>query len=1005
MSCTSTAAQRCATLGCLFAMLLAVATHSQDFDQELLEAAKRNDAAAVRELLSKGAHANARGEFGYTSLHWAAGMGTVDVISALVGAGADVNAKSDFGWTPLMLAARDDKVGAVLALLEAGAEALPDDKLIGGWLCGQVVDDASARVPFAAVLLLVEAAADTPGAETEARTLTDAQGRFCLTHVRPGVYWMRVEKPEGPPQPTRRVEASAGLLQRLEPIALEPAVGDYGDLARLAFVGNRTFTAAAIRDALLQDADFLVASHPLAPRGAYLETLRKKVLTGYQNGGFPGAQVSARLDQHAATIVVQVSEGQRYMRGGIRVAGAKAIPPATLVQRLGNSYPPSESIAELFPSMDPKNPGAFTAVDRSGRESPYEVPVWEKGKPAPFAKGSLDDLSGQIADVLTDFGYFFPKLEVKVVPYASKGTAELVVEIREAGAEGIVKEIEITGNEKNTPDQVLQYLGLKPGMRIDRELLRKTEMMLLRAGRFSTYKVSPELAETHPPQVKLKIDLTEFKGAPPLFTEFSPDEKALLRMCTSLGDPALRREDFRLLIHPTEKSPESFEILLSERGGMGLFSVGETEERGIRHAAVFSSKVSALVSPALGRKLVAPAGEAQRWLSMSYELGPNQTKSSIKIQWGVSKKRFAPTHGETAGFRFSARALPVACEAKLQEKGTKVSSERGILTVLSETDSMRIDAASGRLLEWNVLDPKDKFEFRFDRQAGAFEQAWQTLEQLTVSHPNLRNPERPVSTLLTYALEAALDDPFVAALLLKKLPLEARPRVAAAAHSLLSEPIFAPLDDIVAQLKTPGEFEIPVEGQESAEVAQKMAGSSLPAFIFKYTHEFFPPRSWPWTVLHEAVFVMGQQDKYTGLELERLYNSEETGPLGFLTIAELLKYIGSPRAKDFAEKGLGRLSAADFRSDVRLLADGNTPLARSMQNLAAGLRKLPHEEVEAVAATLPPVAAAMLRQTVLLLRQGQDKPLSEALAPVLDLLWNLQLRNRVQARLGRVLNQ
>lgn len=994
-----------APLGCVLVMSLAVAAHSQDFDHDLLEAAKRNDAAAVRELLSKGAHANARGEFGYTSLHWAAGMGTVDVVSALVGAGADVNAKSDFGWTPLMLAARDDKVGAVLALLEAGAEALPDDKLSGGWLCGQVVDDASARVPFAPVLLFAEAAADTPGAGTEARTLADAQGRFCLTHLRPGVYWMRVEKPEGPPQPTRRVEASAGLLRRIEPIALEPAVGDYGDLARLAFVGNLTFTAATIRAGLLQDADFLIASHPLAPRGAYLEALRKKVLTGYQNEGFPEAQVSARLDQHAATIVVQVSEGRRYMRGGIRVTGAKAIPPTALVQRLSNSYPPSESIADLFPSMDPKDPNSRTAVDRSGRESPYEAPVWKKGEPAPFAKGSLDDLSGKIAALFPEFGYFFPKLDVMVVPIASKGTAELDIEIRDAGAQGIVKEIEIVGNEKNSREQVLQYLGLKPGMRINRELLTKTEMMLLRAGRFSAYKVSLELTETHPPQVKLKIDLTEFKGAPPLFTEFSPEEKALLRMCASLGDPALRKEDFRLLIHLTEKSPESFEILLSEHGGMVLFRVGETGERGIRHAAVFSSKVSALVSPALERKLVAPAGEAQRWLSMSYELGPDQVKSSIKIQWGVSGKRFAPTHGETAGFRFSARALPVACEAKLREKGTRISSERGILTVLSETDRIRMDAASGRLLEWSVLEPKDKFEFRFDRQAGAFEQAWQTLEQFTSSHPNLRNPERPVSTLLTYALEAALDDHFLAAILLKKLPLEARPRVAAAAHSLLSEHIFAPLDDIVSQLGTPGEFEIPLEAPESVEVAQKMAGSFLAALIFKYTHEFFPPRSWPWTVLHEAVFVTGQQDKYTGLELERLYNSEETGPLGFLTIAELLKHMGSQMAKSFAEKGLTRLSAAEFRSDVRLLADGNTPLARTIQNLAAGLRELPQEEVEAVTTTLPPIAAAMLRQTVMLLRQGQGKPLSEVLAPVLDLFWDLQLRDRVQARLGRVLNQ
>ena len=117
---------RIATLagGACLAALVALVPLSAAVDAPVADAAMRQDAGAVRTLVTGDADPDAAHGDGMTGLHWAAHNGDVDILRVLLAAGADVEARTRLGdHTPLHVASRSAQAAAVRELLEAGAEA------------------------------------------------------------------------------------------------------------------------------------------------------------------------------------------------------------------------------------------------------------------------------------------------------------------------------------------------------------------------------------------------------------------------------------------------------------------------------------------------------------------------------------------------------------------------------------------------------------------------------------------------------------------------------------------------------------------------------------------------------------------------------------------------------------------------------------------------------------------------------------------------------------------
>ena len=130
-------------------------------DSALVQAARRDDLAAVRALIAKRESVNEPSKDGSTPLLWAAYHSDVAMTRTLLAAGAKVNTPNKYGITPLLQASRTGADAVVQALLRAGADpslAHPDGET--------PLMAASHAGSLATVRLLAEAGADVNAADT-----------------------------------------------------------------------------------------------------------------------------------------------------------------------------------------------------------------------------------------------------------------------------------------------------------------------------------------------------------------------------------------------------------------------------------------------------------------------------------------------------------------------------------------------------------------------------------------------------------------------------------------------------------------------------------------------------------------------------------------------------------------------------------------------------------------------------------------------------------------------
>ena len=111
---------------------------SNPLNEQLWDATRKGDAAAVKSLLAKGADVNARWRYNQTPLFKASERGHTEVVKVLLDAGADVNVRDTFYQaTPLTWAIDKDHVEVVRALIDKGVPG-KEDVLLAGTRGGNV---------------------------------------------------------------------------------------------------------------------------------------------------------------------------------------------------------------------------------------------------------------------------------------------------------------------------------------------------------------------------------------------------------------------------------------------------------------------------------------------------------------------------------------------------------------------------------------------------------------------------------------------------------------------------------------------------------------------------------------------------------------------------------------------------------------------------------------------------------------------------------------------------
>ena len=120
------------SLALLLSTIARAQTAQNPLDQQLWDATRRGDAAAVRELIAKGANVNARWRYDQTPLFKAAERGDAEIVKILLDNKADPNVRDTFyGATPLYWATDKGHTEVVRALVSKGATGREDVLLTG----------------------------------------------------------------------------------------------------------------------------------------------------------------------------------------------------------------------------------------------------------------------------------------------------------------------------------------------------------------------------------------------------------------------------------------------------------------------------------------------------------------------------------------------------------------------------------------------------------------------------------------------------------------------------------------------------------------------------------------------------------------------------------------------------------------------------------------------------------------------------------------------------------
>lgn len=120
---------------CLFsllALLFPQTPSKQELNDQLFEAVRKGDVAAVTSALDRGADVNAKFRYGTTALFKAAERGNAEVVKVLIDRGVDVKVKDTFyGATAISWALSGSHAEAVRAILAKDGDAVEDVLMTG----------------------------------------------------------------------------------------------------------------------------------------------------------------------------------------------------------------------------------------------------------------------------------------------------------------------------------------------------------------------------------------------------------------------------------------------------------------------------------------------------------------------------------------------------------------------------------------------------------------------------------------------------------------------------------------------------------------------------------------------------------------------------------------------------------------------------------------------------------------------------------------------------------
>ena len=768
----------------------------------------------------------------------------------------------------------------------------------------------------------------------------------------------------------------AGLWSSTLP-ADEPAtdlVGKRGDPSAFQFEGARTFKPQAIANALRYDPLFLVAARHDGPMDLLLGTVAKQVRDGYRNEGFADAHVTTAPTPDGSKLVVTVEEGGRSFEAEVVIEAPEVFPGELLREWLTTGQPPEGGFARTIKTAAGPQVQWF---DADGKPKSLSSPLWTRGEPAPFAETAWAQLETRVEKGLQSLGWSYAKPRIEVRRHADDPKlADLVVKISNPGPRDTLGAIDVRGAYGHPSEMIETWLALSTGMVLDSRALTDVRRRLIDSGRFR--KVHVTTGSTGKRGVrKLVITVEEYEPAPLLGEPLSPEEEVMLKFADWMQTSATISQEFNFSI---QYEALDFECILAPQLGVWarLQSAGEEKHRKFC-SEVYADREGTCLSLPLSRikncgASVGASALATTRIGASANRQPGEQGFAVLFGFGMTL-----TDKAEAPFRWLIFVEPAAAIGVVHQPDVQVRLDGEALKVTGKTWHLTVNARDGSLDEFGSTEEGLKFSSRF--RPGSLAERKADFDRRTADFEDWHDAERPAASLCRCLVQSV--EQLAAFRPLGKFAVRVADRVC-------RDAAFDGLDAALRTLESEGEFDIPRTETPGFNAMMYQLGFLVIDHITRRD-------DWFWQVGRDVMLQNNGQAGFAAPDLLRITKSPEFGPLGCLIIAKGLQFVSPRLSRPLAARGMGQLSLDDFRTDYRFLLRADTLLGQLTRAAAEEVRSMPNAEVTALIADTVPGAAlqADVASCLRRWRQTGQRPLDEALPPLLDDLWFNGLRDLV----------
>lgn len=635
--------------------------------------------------------------------------------------------------------------------------------------------------------------------------------------------------------------------------AAESKVTTLSDPDQWRFTGCQTFRADELRDVLGTDLEIIAATR--VPAADVLQgAIARRLMLGYQQCGFPQAKVTVDVDETVGELAIAIDEGRQVLQGQVEVRGAAAIDIQRLVTEVQSPQPPDGAIpiANRHPVGDELPLDWVTPKGDIVRS--LGAAVWVPGQPASFAPKAWKGAEPKVRQILSRMGFAQSKLALSI-EMADDSTARLVIDIQQEGPRTVLGEIEVVGNERNSAESVIRYLGLKSGMSFDITQQGIVQRRLRQSARFlkHTVELMPAWFDgtSH-----LKLTVVEAPGIPTLDEPLTPVQQIVVRAAEWIETQ--REFDWELKMTDPDSElpvpqaaqelfrgrPRAVRQVTSPTDGV-LFEVllADKDERPVwGQIASVGPDGAWLLSPHRNVRLESSRFDGTAQIGFSCEAHPPDRTGSMSTESCGFQIGWTKASRQRASGFLLVSPMALVVETLKPDRTFKLTDE--FLTITGKGVRLEIENKSGRIVLW---DGEDR-EIRFQRGLlAAARERWRPEREAATQ---ALEAGRPLSSLLLHGTQEAR---YVAALKSATLPPALR-----VAERLVQAGALRKLDEAVNELhqKKAGPFSIPSVWDVSN--GPPNSTGSLAAVALPWYAKGFPRGTPGWTIGRELALTLAQ---------------------------------------------------------------------------------------------------------------------------------------------------